>query len=132
MFKLGTALVVAVAAAAMVMLSALIHDARISVVLLRGLTGFLISGLVVYGLAVLFEKLEFPKLWRGISEEERQRDLKNQRSSNGDEADNSPRGDGVAGADALEHTSEENDDSGFKPLKEEDLQRIIPPDDSQQ
>lgn len=130
MFKLGTALVFAVTAAAMVMLSALIHDARISVVLLRGLTGFLVAGLVVYGLAVLFEKLEFPKLWRGISDEELQGDLQNQQNSPenmGSTSDNGDDTDNIPGNEA-----DEPGDGGFKPLNEENLQRITIPEDRQQ
>lgn len=130
MFKLGTALVVAVAAAAMVMLSALIHDARISVVLLRGLTGFLVSGLVVYGLAVLFEKLEFPKLWRGISDEELQGNLQNQQNSSENMGSNSNNGDDTDNIPANE--TDEPVDVGFKPLNEENLQRITIPEERQQ
>lgn len=130
MFKLGTALVVAVAAAAMVMLSALIHDARISVVLLRGLTGFLISGLVVYGLAVLFEKLEFPKLWRGISNEELQGNLQNQQNSTENMGSNSNNGDDTDNIPGNE--TDEPVDVGFKPLNEENLQRITIPEERQQ
>ncbi len=129
MFKLGTALVFAVAAAAMVMLSALIHDARISVVLLRGLTGFLISGLLVYGLAVLFEKLEFPKLWRGISEEEIQKDLKGMEDSQGNTESDSDYGDDTDKIPGNE--TDELGDGGFKPLNEENLQRITIPEDVQ-
>ena len=130
MFKLGTALVVAVAAAAMVMLSALIHDARISVVLLRGLTGFLISGLVVYGLAVLFEKLEFPKLWRGISDEELQGNLQNQQNSSENMGSNSNNGDDTDNIPGNE--TDELGDGGFTPLNEENLQRITIPEERQQ
>ena len=130
MFKLGTALVVAVAAAAMVMLSALIHDARISVVLLRGLTGFLISGLVVYGLAVLFEKLEFPRLWRGISDEELQGNLQNQQNSSENMGSNSNNGDDTDNIPGNE--TDEPVDGGFTPLNEENLQRITIPEERQQ
>ena len=64
MFKIGAALVFAVIAALTVILAGLMANARYSVIFFRALTGFVVSGALIYLASFLFERYELPAFWR--------------------------------------------------------------------
>ena len=131
MFKIGAALVFAVIAALTVILAGLMANARYSVIFFRALTGFVVSGALIYLASFLFERYELPAFWRRQdSREEKQGEAGMADASAEDDGDASEQVD-VAGSTQEETSERKAAESGgageFVPLATDGLKHVSSP-----
>lgn len=133
MFKLGTALVFAVIAALVIILSGLMSGARYGTVFLRAAVGFLVAGLLLYAAVILLEKYGIPAFFAEEPAEEPVEEQENPVPLHEAEVDAEAKPGGTTQEDKEASPDEQEqlpvEDNGFQPFAEEHVKHISPPQD---
>lgn len=130
LFKQVTALVFALIAALVVIISALSSGARISTVVIRAIIAFVLSGSVLFIAIFLLQKYEetYKKplwlMWEEIKDSD----------SEGSKGNETPEESELESPDDSEQPKEqenhENNNNGFQPLAADDLKHVTVPDEA--
>ena len=115
-FKLGIAVFFAIIAALTAMIAGLVSDARISIVLLRTVCSFFVTGVLVYIGAFLFEHFSYQKLIKATEEAMDELSEEQEVQNDGDDAK------AEEGENEAEESSAEN---GFQPLETDGLKHMV-------
>ena len=113
MFKIGMSLVLAVIAAFVIILAGFLSEVRFGTMLLRGLLGFVVTG-VIGALFVTFFEAQNAKTLEEDSSRNRDED---------EEMSYIPENDEESGGETPEEES-----AGFQPLEDQDLEHVRPPE----
>jgi len=113
LFKIGMSLVLAVIAAFVIVLAGFLNEVRVGTMLLRGLLGFVVTGVVGALLVTVFEARNLET----AENSSRERDEDEQMSY-------------IPSDDETEHRDEEEagEEAGFQPLTDQNLEHLQPPE----
>ena len=121
-FKLGIAVFFAIIAALTAMIAGLVSDARISIVLLRTVCSFFVTGVLVYIGAFLFEKIGYGSLIKET--EQAMTDLKQKEKQEQSEAEAEAAGDAQDKDAVTEPQPGKSNQEGFAPLDTDSLRKV--------